>query len=503
LNSRFRLKLSVVLILFAIVISLTIATADYIKLRQQMVRNHQLQLQQIEETVVHTLRTLEKSYFLFGKDITSKMKAGSLYLSELYRKQPSFDEWDFQALKEHLGFDVYIINEHNVITHSSFKEDIGMDFNKCCKKLAAALDEIRASGEFFDDGMDIEQHTGAVKKYSYMATHDRKYLIQLGYSLQDGDIFQELDFLKTIDELIRKYPSIYDIHVLNIGGLALGKPVETGKLTKERRLAFERTLATGQTTELKSFWENQPAIFRYVHYVSEYDEGTTKNKVLEIIYNGQELRSLLEENKKTFIFRLFIVLSITVVMSLMISRWLAKPMYLAFHDSLTGLKNRAAFDELLDAILKKNKGTTAVLMIDIDDFKLVNDRLGHDKGDQLLKDVAKSILAIARNRDIPIRWGGDEFALIMPATNEQEAEQTAEKLIEEITKSIDHFEQFLVQEKGKVTVSIGISLAPHHGTDRATLCKKADIALYEAKEKGKNRYQLYSGTAEDTDGEET
>ena len=488
------------MILFAIVISLTIATADYIKLRQEVVKNHQLQLRQIEETVAHSLRTLEKSYFLFGKDITSKMKTGSLYLLELYREQPSFDEWDFQALKEKLGFDVYIINEQNVITHSSFKEDIGMDFNKCCEKLAAVLDEIRTAGVFFADGMDIEQHTGAVKKYSYMATHDRKYLIQLGYSLQDGDIFREFNFLKTIDELIRKYPSIYEIHVLNRGGLVFGKPVETGKLTKERRLAFEQTLETKQTMEFKSFWENKPAIFRYVHYVSAYDEGTTKNKVLEIIYDGQELDSLLKENQKAFVIRLYMVLSITVVMSLMISRWLAKPMYLAFHDSLTGLKNRAAFDELLDATLKRNKGTTAVLMIDIDDFKLVNDRLGHDKGDQLLKDVAQSILTVASNRDIPIRWGGDEFALIMPGTNVQEAERTAEKLIEEITKSIDHFEQYLVQEKGKITVSIGISLAPHHGTDRATLCKKADIALYEAKEKGKNRYQLYSGSAEETNG---
>src|SRR5690606_18512536 len=122
-------------------------------------------------------QTIEKAYYLFGKEISSQMEASSRYLIGLYQRNPSFDEWNFTALKNMLGFDIYIINEQNVITHSSYPEDIGLDFNVCCPKLSQTITERRNSGEFFADGIDIEQTSGNIKKYSYMATPDKKYTI--------------------------------------------------------------------------------------------------------------------------------------------------------------------------------------------------------------------------------------------------------------------------------------------------------------------------------------
>lgn len=182
MKSQFRIKLTIMMIAFAIMISFMIAIIDHMRLKEQVLDNNQFQVQQIEEHVEEALRNIEKAYLLFGENIAEKMESNSQYLNSLYATQPSFDEWDFQELKELLGLDIYIINDQNVITHSSFEEDIGLDFNVCCQKLAFILDQRRGEGSFYDDGIDIEQQTGYLKKYSYMATEDKKYMIQLGHT---------------------------------------------------------------------------------------------------------------------------------------------------------------------------------------------------------------------------------------------------------------------------------------------------------------------------------
>lgn len=489
-NVRFGIKLTITMIVFAFAISFTIATTDYFRLREQAIANKLAQVEQNEKMVKYALENIEKAYAVFGDNIAAKMEESSLYLKKLYEKNQSFDEWDFAELKRLLSFDIYIIDSNNVITHSSYAADIGLDFRACCGKLARLLDERRASGKFYHDGIDIEQSTGMIKKYSYMPTDDKKFIIQLGYSLQNGDIFKRFNFFDTINELVQRSPSLNEIRVLNIGGHALGTPVHSHehKLTPERRAVFEQVLQSGQTMEYVGEWNNEPAIYRYVNYVSAYDNGSTKHKVLEIIYNDRDLQAILAEHRETFLLQLMFIVAFTILLGFIITTWVAKPMYLAFHDSLTGLYNRAAFDERLGSAIACKKGTTALLMIDLDNFKFVNDRLGHDKGDYLLQCVARCIRKAAREEDIPIRLGGDEFVLIMPSTNREEAEQTASKIIESIVATTA---QEMQLDGEKVTVSIGIALAPEHGADPDELAKKADKALYRSKEKGKNQYQFY------------
>lgn len=183
-----------------------------------------------------SLETIDKVYYLFGEELAGKMRESTDYLLELYSRVQDFAEWDFAELSDRLGFDIYIINEQKVITHSSFQEDVGLNFVECCKRLAQILEERRQTGEFYHDGMDIEQKTGAVKKYSYMATPDKRYLIQLGYALQDGAIYQQFNITTAIERLLSQYPSINEIRVLNLGGLPYGRLAnEEEALTGERR----------------------------------------------------------------------------------------------------------------------------------------------------------------------------------------------------------------------------------------------------------------------------
>jgi len=163
---------------------------------------------------------------------------------------------------------------------------------------------------------------------------------------------------------------------------------------------------------------------------------------------------------------------------------------MAFHDFLTGLPNRKLFSDHLGIALanaQRNKNRIGIAMLDLDNFKDVNDTLGHDVGDLLLKATAERLSAALRKGDTVARFGGDEFVLILHDMEGMEAAlQIAEKIVERFHKP------FLIDtHQLVVTTSIGIAVYPDDGTDEGTLLKNADIAMYQAKQAGRARYQRY------------
>lgn len=476
------------MLVFALVISTVGAMISYHKLRQQVMESHQFQLEHIEESVESSLKSIEKVYYFFDKDTEERMEANSHYLLEKYAGNQNFDTWDFQQLKELFNMDVYILNNKNVVIHTSFSEDLGLDFEACCPKFSKTLHERRQSGKFYSDGIDISQNTGQIKKFSYIGTPDKKYLFELGYSLQDGEVFQEFDFLMAIEELVENYPSIDDIHVINPGGFFFGENVSDMELSDNRKKAFEKALQTGNTTEIKHGKDTKSTVYRYVPYVSEYDQGTSQRKVIEITYNENELDALLDKTRQSFMWQLVAILIVTIIIASIISKWVSRPMYLAYHDSLTGLKNRAAYEEFLQE--KRNENDTlAYLLLDLDNFKAINDTYGHDKGDEKLKKTADVLKQFEQEGDEIFRLGGDEFVIIIPSTTVQKTEERASQLIERMNTA------FYNQNKKNhilLSVSIGIAFAPEHADNYDDLYKKADIALYVSKEKGKNQYWIYN-----------
>ena len=164
---------------------------------------------------------------------------------------------------------------------------------------------------------------------------------------------------------------------------------------------------------------------------------------------------------------------------------------LAHHDSLTGLPNRVLFNERLHhALQRANRENTgiAVLFIDLDRFKNINDSLGHTAGDQLLERVAKRLRKTVRDEDTVARLGGDEFTILLEDVDSPQAiGAVAQKILETISRQLD-----LNEHEVHVSGSIGISLYPEDGKDVTTLLKNADNAMYRAKEKGRNNYQFYT-----------
>jgi len=164
--------------------------------------------------------------------------------------------------------------------------------------------------------------------------------------------------------------------------------------------------------------------------------------------------------------------------------------HLAQHDGLTELPNRTLLTDRLShsiALAERHKRQLAVLFIDLDRFKQINDSLGHAVGDKVLRAVAKRLMAVVRGSDTVGRLGGDEFVVVLSEVeNAQNAARHAERIHAALTESIAIADHDL-----QITISIGVSIFPDDGEDADTLITCADAAMYHAKENGRNTYQFF------------
>jgi diguanylate cyclase (GGDEF)-like protein len=164
--------------------------------------------------------------------------------------------------------------------------------------------------------------------------------------------------------------------------------------------------------------------------------------------------------------------------------------YQANYDALTGLANRHRLqDRLQQALISAERYVhrVAVVFIDLDQFKFINDSLGHEIGDQMLKTIAQRLLACLRAGDTVARQGGDEFVLVIDHADESVISLIMPKILNSISAPI-----MIDGNELEITCSIGFSLYPIDGTSAATLLKNADAAMYRAKEEGRNNFQFYT-----------
>ncbi|MBJ54412.1 MAG: GGDEF domain-containing protein [Gammaproteobacteria bacterium] len=164
---------------------------------------------------------------------------------------------------------------------------------------------------------------------------------------------------------------------------------------------------------------------------------------------------------------------------------------LAFYDPLTGLENRRLFKDRLEQSLKhvrRSKKSTALLFIDLDQFKRINDTLGHDAGDELLTTVARRLRECVREEDIVARLGGDEFTILLAdISHADDAGLVARKILQSLTEPIQ-----LGAQEVTVSGSIGITIAPEDSMNASVLMRNADLAMYRAKDQGRNNFQFFT-----------
>lgn len=165
----------------------------------------------------------------------------------------------------------------------------------------------------------------------------------------------------------------------------------------------------------------------------------------------------------------------------------------AFHDALTGLANRALFTDRLAHALSRRQGTVAVVFLDLDDFKVVNDSLGHAAGDQLLVEVASRLQQALRPSDTPARWGGDEFAVLLEdVDDEHSARQVAQRLRRALRQPLD-LDGTVVYPQA----SVGVAVSTGEPTTAGELLRRADTAMYAAKSEGKDTVTVFRPRLDD------
>ncbi|WP_179295391.1 putative bifunctional diguanylate cyclase/phosphodiesterase [Bacillus sp. FJAT-45350] len=163
--------------------------------------------------------------------------------------------------------------------------------------------------------------------------------------------------------------------------------------------------------------------------------------------------------------------------------------YMAYHDDLTNLPNRRMFQEEIEKHIIQSENNTsqfAILYIDLDGFKRINDTIGHVYGDKMLLLISTRLTTVIKKEGLICRLAGDEFAVIVPFNEKREVAALSEKILKSFETSFE-----VEGDDMAVSISIGISIFPTDGTDYDTLLRNADSAMYEAKEKGKKRYQFY------------
>lgn len=166
-----------------------------------------------------------------------------------------------------------------------------------------------------------------------------------------------------------------------------------------------------------------------------------------------------------------------------------KMRYMAFYDSLTGLPNRAMFEDHFARLLARGRyfqQKVALVFIDLDNFKSVNDRFGHDTGDQLLREVASRLKSVLRGTDLLARIGGDEFVVLLTRVSPESINQVAQRILEALANVV-----VIDGHSLRISASLGISVWPDDGEDVETLVKNADEAMYAVKRSGKNSFRLY------------
>ncbi|MEH7179666.1 GGDEF domain-containing protein [Neobacillus vireti] len=217
-----------------------------------------------------------------------------------------------------------------------------------------------------------------------------------------------------------------------------------------------------------------------------WKKGTLQTNEVSTEFNGKKGHMLtgktiinLEESKKEYL--LGFGLDITDLKNAE-----EKISHMAYHDALTGLPNRWFIKSCLNKY--NSAADKGILLLDLDHFKIINDSLGHEAGDQLLQSVARRLREVIKEDNVLARFGGDEFIIFMPQiTSVDEAFEVSEEIIKTMKEPFRIYGQKFI-----ISPSIGISLHPIHGEDMETLIINADLAMYHSKEKGRNCYSLFT-----------
>jgi len=483
-----------VLIISLALIMTYLLSIQYGNVREVIEEKYRNQQRLVEKNILQTVNYINDAYQIAEQQLNREMREYSQQMVTEYRENPDVIDWDLARLQERFGgYDIYIVDRDLTIIKTTYQEDLGLDFSQF-GSFATILRERLEGDTFAVDRLDLSTQAGVIKKYSYMPSPDNRYLFELSVSIEERyPSFQSLNLFKDAASLTEEYDLVDDIGFYSVEPLRHG----VAKLRNSKRPylnpdvpVFEEELArqaviTGAMQASARTVDGVRLSYRFFPALisdREHEQGWN-SYVVGIIYDDQVMQDEISDHRRLFMIN---VLSMAILFAGFIGvvvYLLRKFEYQAYHDKLTGLANRKYFLESFTRLKSRADAggeRIGVVFIDIDRFKEINDRYGHDTGDAVLTSIASRMENHLKEKDLKARMGGDEFLIALADLSSKEnATDVAVRLIAELTRplSIDGLEI-------PVSVSAGFSVYPDDSNELEELIKRADMAMYENKRRG-------------------
>lgn len=454
----------------------------------------------IERNILQTINNINDSYKIAEEQLNEEMREYSQVMINKYKNNPNVNEWDLQKLKERFeGYNIYIINDNLKVIRTTFEKDLGLDFSKY-KSFAKILRDRLNGDTFVVDRLDLATQTGEIKKYSYMPTPDNKYLLELSINAQHKfPSLKNLDLFGDASQLTEEYNLIEEISFFSV------EPIdyEVAKLRSSKKPYLEPDVAEvedelarkaiinkeSQSKTIKNNGNEYTYKFFPALFADREDrDGGWNSYVVALKYDNQVMQQEIAKHRGLFSLNIILMLIVFISFISVVVYLLNKFEYQAYHDQLTGLAGRKLFEEKFEKQKNKAKGNSnkfAILFLDIDKFKRINDEYGHNIGDHVLKNIAVRLKSNLKSKDCLARLGGDEFVIMIADLGSKEQ---AEEIGYRILKVFD--EPIVIEgQQLKINISGGISIYPEDGKELENLIKNADYAMYQAK-KGEKDLEL-------------
>ena len=485
----------IIIIILALIIFM-ISFTNYRSTKKVIEEKYESRQKLVEKNILQTVNYINNSYKIAEEQLNKEMQRYSQVMIEKYHQDSDVMNWDLKELKnEFSDYDIYIIDSNLKVIRTTYKKDLGLDFSRF-GSFAKVLRERLESDFFAVDRLDLATQTGEIKKYSYMPTPDNKYLLELSIDVQERfSSLENLNMFGDATELTEEYDVIEEISFYSV------EPTEY-KVAKLRSSVkpyinpdvpeIENKLASNAIINNELQTKNiisQDYRYTYRFFPAFLADTGEKKKgwnsyVIGIIYDDRVMAEEIYKHKGLFSLNILMMLIVFLGFISIVIYLLNKFEYQAYHDQLTGLANRELFEEEFERLKKRanNSKKLAILFLDIDKFKKINDNFGHHVGDLVLKKIANRLKNNLKHKDCLARLGGDEFVIII--TNIDSKEQVAKISY----RVLDEFKTPIVINDESIFVSLsgGISIYPDDGVELTELVKNADYAMYNAKRKDKD-----------------
>lgn len=397
--------------------------------------------------------------------------------------------------KTYKNMDFYILNGKGQVVVTTHKPSENMDFNDCCAKFVSLIQERIQTDQFYFDGLELSIAGKDQRMYSYLATPDHKYLLEFGISFINTNVAKEFNYEDTVETLISNHADLEDLRVMTTEGYILNndKGIESHKdLDKDLQKAFFYTTENQTESEVvKTNKDGSKEIHRFLYYDAGIEErGNATNRVVYAKYSNVTEQAMLKKNTAQFWSMLVIGLITAVILLIVILKLLNNTMRLATYDPLTHAYNRASYLQYMDEIIgKRDHYPVGLMLIDLDNFKQVNDVYGHAEGDNVLITVTSILKQVTGTEGYVVRFGGDEFAIVFEQATRESLKTYGEALLAEMRRQRDAGEN---DAWAVLSMSISATLQQEATEEEKELFDRADKALYISKNNGKDGYTYLS-----------